>query len=81
MRYPDQSWIGTATMVIAGVSLFALGTYYVASLHDKTIPLVGMIVFGMGFLGCAGWYFWPTNAKKGLIEWAFEQPGAYGLQS
>jgi hypothetical protein len=26
----------------------------------KVIPLIGMIIFGLGFLGCAVWYFWPT---------------------
>jgi hypothetical protein len=25
------------------------------------IPLIGMVVFGLGFLGCAIWYFWPQN--------------------
>jgi TRAP-type mannitol/chloroaromatic compound transport system permease small subunit len=24
------------------------------------LPLIGMIVFGLGFIGCAIWYFWPS---------------------
>jgi hypothetical protein len=24
------------------------------------LPLIGMIVFGFGFIVCAAWYFWPA---------------------
>lgn len=38
----------------------------------RMIPLIGMIVFGVGFVGCATWYFWPfgqnQNAEQAMSE-------------
>ena len=28
------------------------------------IPFIGMIVFGIAFVGCAGWYFWPSATPQ-----------------
>ncbi len=30
---------------------------------NRMIPLIGMIVCGIGFLGFAAWYFWPTQTQ------------------
>jgi uncharacterized protein (TIGR02594 family) len=30
----------------------------------KLIPLVLMIVFGLGFIGCAAWFFWPSQLSE-----------------
>ena len=38
----------------------------------RALPLIGMIVFGIGFLACAAWYFWPARAP--LPATATEQP-------
>jgi hypothetical protein len=27
----------------------------------RMVPLIGMIFFGIGFIGCTAWYFWPGN--------------------
>jgi hypothetical protein len=32
--------------------------------RQKMIALVGMIIFGLGFLGCAEWFFWPQAPQK-----------------
>ena len=38
----------------------------------RMLPLIGMIVFGVGFVGCATWYFWPfgpnQNAEQAMSE-------------
>jgi hypothetical protein len=34
----------------------------------RMIPLVGMILFGIGFIGCASWYFWPTSETALVAE-------------
>jgi len=31
----------------------------------KMIALAGMIIFGLGFLGCAAWFFWPAQTQRG----------------
>jgi hypothetical protein len=44
--------------------------------RPKMIPLIGMVVCGLGFLGCVAWYFWPTAAsqdKVGAIENALDR--------
>jgi hypothetical protein len=30
----------------------------------KMIPLVGMIAFGVGFIVCAAWFFWPIKSEE-----------------
>jgi hypothetical protein len=34
----------------------------------RMIPLIGMILFGIGFIGCASWYFWPTSNTVLVVE-------------
>lgn len=40
----------------------------------RMIPLVGMILFGIGFIGCASWYFWPIDTKNGNARAHVAQP-------
>jgi hypothetical protein len=28
------------------------------------IPIIGMVVCGLGFLGCVAWYFWPPSVPQ-----------------
>ena len=32
------------------------------------VPLIGMIAFGFGFVGFAGWYFWPSSNPRIVSE-------------
>ncbi len=34
----------------------------------RMVPIVGMVIFGLGFVTCAAWYFWPvrTEAKPAI---------------
>jgi hypothetical protein len=69
-------------------SIFALGALMILwpliqAVHNdarrrrRVLSLIGMNVSGLAFAGCAVWYF--SGRVTGPIEWAFEQPGAYGL--
>jgi len=59
--------LGTWT-VVAYLAAAILGLCAIALLIDivrradrrKMLPLIGMVVFRGGFLGCATWYFWPS---------------------
>ena len=32
--------------------------------RSRMVPLIGMVVFGLGFLGCTIWYFWQQNISQ-----------------
>ena len=32
--------------------------------RSKMVPLIGMVVFGLGFIGCTIWYIWPQNFSQ-----------------
>jgi hypothetical protein len=32
--------------------------------RGRMLPLIGMAVFGIAFLGCAAWYFWPQTRAQ-----------------
>jgi hypothetical protein len=36
--------------------------------EHKMIPILGMIICGLGFIGCAAWYFWPSSASKTEVQ-------------
>jgi hypothetical protein len=52
-------WVMIATAVIGGI---LLAHHHFA--RTRMIPLIGMIVFSVGFLTCAAWYFWPASDEK-----------------
>ena len=35
------------------------------------LPLIGMAIFGLGFLGCVAWYFWP-HSKAEILPKPFD---------
>jgi hypothetical protein len=52
--------IAAGILVMAFTALDAL--FRVISDREKPVlPLIGMIVFGVAFLGCLGWYLWPRK--------------------
>jgi hypothetical protein len=66
MVAPQHIEIGWTLIDIALVGAVMLVSHHVSnSLQIKPecrmIPLVGMIVFGLSFVGCAAWYFWPAS--------------------
>jgi Leucine-rich repeat (LRR) protein len=53
--------VGVA-LIILGVGLVLNSTWSAARQgRRRMFPLFGMAVFGLGFLGCAAWYFWPAK--------------------
>ena len=32
--------------------------------RPKMIPIIGMVICGLGFLGCVAWYFWPRSVPQ-----------------
>lgn len=48
--------------------------------RNRMLPLIGLVIFGIAFLGCSAWYFWPTRgAAKAEINAG--QPPSYPTQS
>lgn len=47
--------------------------YQGAKDRKRMLPLIGMVILGAGFLGCAVWYFWPSTAASGPIVWNFTE--------
>jgi hypothetical protein len=71
MIFPDNKWIGGIFILAAIVVLFfdikISGWEFSAhapSARGKPFALWGMVAFGIGFVGCAGWYFWPIQSSK-----------------
>jgi hypothetical protein len=52
-----------AVLIILGASLVLHGTWSAIRQGRRMLPLIGMAVFGLGFLGSAAWYFWPNPTK------------------
>lgn len=55
----------TALMFLAAIGI-ALRDEESAKRRGQARPMlaiVGMAVFGIGFIACAAWYFWPTQAR------------------
>jgi hypothetical protein len=73
---------GDAFWISLGVTIFLLILAAIIAIRGeraaeregakkRMIPLVGMIFFGIGFVGCAGWYFWPARNASGPIAALF----------
>jgi hypothetical protein len=45
--------------------------------RPKMMPLIGMVICGVGFLGCMAWYFWPSPQREAPLLQTQEatQPG------
>ena len=65
---PNHTEIGWLMIAVAGVGAIALAFYHFSemlarswtpSAKRRMIALLGMIVFGLAFIGCAAVYFWP----------------------
>jgi len=63
------------------IMIFAIG--YIAILHvpafrslsrEKMIALAGMIFFGIGFVGCTIYYFWPKELTTAVTSSTFPSP-------
>jgi hypothetical protein len=66
VRWPEASNVigpvlfGIAALVfIFGVRIEGLHLRWIR--RRRMVPLLGMVIFGAGFLGCAVWYFWPVS--------------------
>jgi hypothetical protein len=73
MIWPDHTEIGWAMIAVAGCGGAALGWYHFSATlsrlwgptrRTRMIALIGMIIFGFGFLASATVYFWPAGAAK-----------------
>jgi hypothetical protein len=65
--YRGLSFYSSATItliLLAAAAILAVrGEAEKQGAKKRMLPLIGMIVFGIGFIGCAAWYFWPANAS------------------
>jgi hypothetical protein len=70
LAFPDAPiivWrvvLGLGTLVTILSAAFLIYEYRHLSRSPRVIPLVGMIVFGLGFCVCAIWYFWPSEGPS-----------------
>lgn len=68
--YPGLSFYGSSfiTLVLLGIAaILAIRGERAAEQEGakkRLLPLIGIIVFGLGFCGCAAWYFWPTETAQ-----------------
>jgi len=64
MRFPDQLWIGSATMAVAGVGLIALAVHHFQIKPSRRSVGISAAV-ALAIIGLSGWYFWPcpTTSK------------------
>jgi hypothetical protein len=62
MIAPTHTWIGWALISVAAAGAVALVLYHVSDRLPvrNTFVVVTMIICGVGFLGFAGAYFWPS---------------------
>lgn len=65
----QQAWYVVAALALAGIGTLAIAYAPDLSGKSKMISLAGMIFFGLGFVGCAAWYFWPSSSSP--IVWTF----------
>jgi Leucine-rich repeat (LRR) protein len=87
--WPDMPPALVRAGVFVGVALIILGATLVLNStwsaarqgRRRMLPLIGMAVFGLGFFGCAVWYFWPAKemptqaiAKLAELGWTVK-PG------
>jgi hypothetical protein len=45
-------------------ALFLVYEYRDVARSGRVIPLIGMLVCGLGFIACAAWYFWPMAERN-----------------
>jgi hypothetical protein len=71
MITPNNKWIGGLFVLTAVAVLFFdihVNGWHISSafpaLRQRPWAVAGMIVFSIGFLVCAGWYFWPTASGR-----------------
>jgi hypothetical protein len=72
---PDSKIIGLL-FILAGILVFAWDIrikdghveFGKPIRKRRMIPLIGMSVFGLGFVGCAAWYFWPAVTETTVEE-------------
>jgi internalin A len=72
--WPDMPPGLTRAGVFVGVAFIIFGALIVLNStwsaarqgRKRMLPIIGMAMFGLGFLGCATWYFWP--AKEGAAQ-------------
>jgi hypothetical protein len=69
----DAKWAFSGLCTLGALVLFAKAAFLTwqdeqaapkADRRRKMIALVGMIVFGCGFIGCSAWYFWPSKTSQ-----------------
>ena len=58
--------VGAALAILP--TIFLVYEYRYVAGTKRLTPLIGMIVFGLGFLGCAAWYFWPKPGDKPMAD-------------
>jgi hypothetical protein len=69
LAFPDaprwiwQSVLGVGAVIAILPACFLLYEYRQLARARRVVPLLGMIVSGIIFLGCAAWYFWPFESK------------------
>jgi hypothetical protein len=75
MIIPDNKWIGAFFIFAAVVVLFfdmRIGgngvTAHFPSHKYSRLALNGMILFGVGFLLCTAWYFWPFQSQSSTVS-------------
>lgn len=51
-------------LIIIGAGLVLNSAWSATRQGRGMLPLIGMALFGLGFLGCAAWYFWPAESHQ-----------------
>jgi hypothetical protein len=54
-------------LILIGASLVLNSTWAAARQGRRMLPLIGMAIFGLGFLGCGAWYFWPRTQEERIL--------------
>jgi len=84
----EAKWAFSGLCTLAALVLFARAAFLTwqdeqaapkADRRRKMIALVGMIVFGCGFIGSAAWYFWPSKFSPENIQTVQSEPLPYTL--
>jgi hypothetical protein len=64
---------GGLTFVVAIIGAIAPALHHFGMMRHKRLVAISIVLVGVTFVGCAAWYFWPTNSGlvTGPIEWTF----------
>lgn len=53
-----------AALVLVLCAIWLLVDLFGRTARQKMLPLIGMVIFGIGFAGCGAWFFWPMVSSS-----------------